>query len=219
MSVLKAGPALPFFAFPTLINIFCYTVFMEQLYIFVDPVLIAPYRWLGSALAGWWLGTLFLALWTALLSELTLGLAYYLNRRAVKEKSEKMMDYFKASVAARKEGDQSSYKSINKLANEYYGQSFFLQMAMGMGSLWPAFLAAGWLQMRFGEIRFALPLVDFSLGFVAPFIILYIPARILFSRLKRPLLSYIRRSREESRAGGPGRAPAPARQSGPNPQD
>lgn len=169
----------------------------ELLYL-VDPFLIAPYRWLEGPLAAWWLGTAFLALWSALLSELTMGLSYYLNRKPVKEKSEEMMDYFKASVAAKKEGDQKSYKSINKLANDSYGQSFFLQMAMGMGSLWPAFLAAAWLQMRFSEVRFGLPLVNFTLGYVAPFIVLYIPARILFSRLKRPLLARIRARRAQA---------------------
>ena len=162
---------------------------------FVDPVLIAPYRWVEAPLAAWWLGTFILSLWAGFFSELTLGAAYFLNRKAVMEKYEKTMGYFNASMTARREGDQASYKAINKLANEYYGQSFFLQMAMGMGSLWPAFLAAGWLQMRFGEIRFALPFVDFTLSFLAPFIILYIATRILFSRLKRPLLAYIRSSR------------------------
>lgn len=33
---------------------------------------------------------------------------------------------------------------MNKLANEAFGRGFFLKAAMGMASLWPAFLAAAW---------------------------------------------------------------------------
>ena len=171
---------------------------INEFLIFVDPFLIAPYRWLDGALAGWWLGTVCLALVAAVLSELTMGLSYFLNRKHVDEKSESVKKYFEASVAAKEQGDQDSYKAINKLANESFGQSFFLQMAMGMGSLWPAFLAAAWLQLRFSEIRFTLPLVNITLGYVAPFIVLYIPARILCSRLKRPLLANIRARRAEA---------------------
>ncbi|MGD8444092.1 MAG: hypothetical protein PVI94_11400, partial [Desulfobacterales bacterium] len=83
-------------------------------------------------------------------------------------------------------GDDVAYKGINKLANEAYGKSFFLFMAMGMASLWPAFFAAAWLNSRFGDIVFVLPrwASGFELNFMAPFIILYIAARLLIAKLK-----------------------------------
>ena len=78
-------------------------------------------------------------------------------------------------------------KGINKLANEAYGKSFFLFIAMGMAALWPAFFAAAWLKLRFGHLVFPLPhwVGGIELNFLGPFIILYIAVRIGVSRLKR----------------------------------
>jgi hypothetical protein len=70
-------------------------------------------------------------------------------------------------------------------------------MAMGMASLWPAFFAAAWLNLRFADIVFTLPkwAGGFELNFIAPFIILYIVARFLFAKLKPyvPFLNQVSR--------------------------
>ncbi|MBN2126621.1 MAG: hypothetical protein JW821_20140 [Deltaproteobacteria bacterium] len=151
----------------------------------VDPILIAPYRWLDYPIPAWWLGTFVLGLWAALLGELTLAVAYRVNRTAVKERMDETSMYHQRSVNALKSGDKKSYKAINKLANEAFGKSFFLLMAMGMASLWPAFLAAAWLQERFGDIRFSFPYVKDGLNFVPSFLICYVLARIIMKQLKK----------------------------------
>ncbi|MGD9135465.1 MAG: hypothetical protein PVH42_01855 [Desulfobacterales bacterium] len=152
----------------------------------IDPVLISPYRWFENPLLGWWLGTFILAGWSALIGELTLAVAYHINRRHVAKNWEQTHYYHDQSLKAKAAGDDVAYKGINKLANEAYGKSFFLSMAMGMASLWPAFFAVAWLNRRFSEIVFVLPkwAGGLEVNFIAPFIILYIAVRLLFAKLK-----------------------------------
>jgi hypothetical protein len=158
----------------------------------IDPLLISPYRWFENPLLGWWVGTFLLALWASLLGELTLAVAYRINRNHISKKWDQTLYYHLQSLKAKKAGDEKAYKGINKLANEEFGKSFFLFMAMGMASLWPAFFAAAWLNKRFGDIVFAFPkwAGGLELNFIAPFIILYIAARIIFTKL-RPHLPFL----------------------------
>jgi hypothetical protein len=170
----------------------------------IDPVLISPYRWFENPLLGWWAGTFVLALWAALLGELTLAIAYRINRSHIAKNMEKTQYYHERSLNAKASGDEAAYKGINRLANEAFGKSFFLFMAMGMASLWPAFFAAAWLNERFADIVFALPrwAGGFELNFIAPFIILYIVARVLLGRLKPylPVLNHVTRQIRQSEA-------------------
>lgn len=151
----------------------------------MDPFLIAPYLCVESPLWAWWIGTFVLGLWAAVAGELTLAAAYRLNRTVVKSRLDETSKYHQSSMNALKNGDKTSYKAINKLANEAFGKSFFLMMAMGMSSLWPVFLAAAWLQTRFSDVRFEFPFVAEGFGFMPHFIICYVFARILAGHLKR----------------------------------
>jgi hypothetical protein len=167
--------------------------FITWLLLKIDPVLITPYRFFSSPMLGWWVGTSILALWAVLLGELTMVAAYRLNRQAMDKSTEKALYYQEQSLKAKQINDEKSYKMINKLANEAYGKSFFLSMAMGMGSLWPAFFAAAWLNERFKHIVFALPswIGGFELNFLAPFIFIFIILRI-FLYLSRPYIALLR---------------------------
>ena len=162
---------------------------IAKLLTWLDPVLIFPYRLVNPPMLGWWTGTAVLAFWSVLFGELTLALAYYVNRKAVSRNLDQTLYYHEQSLKAKQAGDEHAYAGINKLANEAYGKSFFLLMAMGMASLWPAFLAAAWLQRRFSGIVFSLPswAGGFDLSFLAPFVILYVAMRLLYSRLKKRL--------------------------------
>ena len=104
------------------------------------------------------------------------------------------------SIKAKQAGDEKAYKGINTLANEAFGKSFFLFMAMGMASLWPAFFAAAWLSERFNDIVFKLPgwAGGLELNFIAPFIILYIAARIIFTKL-RPHIPFLNQASKINR--------------------
>jgi len=155
----------------------------------IDPLLIAPYRLVQDPMLGWWIGTSILAFWSVLLGELTLALVYRVNRKPVNEYASQTLYYHEQSLKAKQVGDEKAYKGINKLATEAYGKSFFLMIAMGMASLWPAFFAAAWLKMRFGDIVFNLPkwAGAFEISFIAPFVIVYILIRVVFARIKRAL--------------------------------
>ena len=160
----------------------------------IDPVLISPYRWFENPMIGWWVGTFILAGWAVTLGEMTEAVAFYINRRQVAKNLEQTRYYHEQSLKAKAAGDDAAYEGINKLANDAFGKSFFLSMAMGMASLWPAFFAAAWLNNRFSEIFFVLPgwAGGFKLNFIAPFILLYIAARLLLVRLK-PYLPFSKR--------------------------
>ncbi|MFC1859485.1 hypothetical protein ACFL9U_15870 [Thermodesulfobacteriota bacterium] len=156
----------------------------------VDSVLIVPYRWPESPVIGWWIGTFTLAAGCCVLGAITTALVYRANHTYVQEVSQEMLDRHHQSINALKMGDKNSYKAINKLANEAYGKTFFLQMAMASASLWPVALALGWMQTRFHDVTFPLcfPLSSLfggSVGYAFTFIPLYILCRIFF-RLTPP---------------------------------
>ena len=159
----------------------------------IDPVLIAPYRWVENPLLGWWLGTLVLALWAVLLGEASIAVAMRVNRHQIDRNSEQTLYYHEQSMAAKKAGEENAYKGINKLANEAFGKSFFLLMATGMASLWPAFFAAAWLHRRFSGLQFTLPawLGGIELNYIAPFVLLYILSRMIVGRLKHAVSAKI----------------------------
>jgi hypothetical protein len=160
-------------------------IFMEWILLQIDPVLIHPYRWFDSPTLSWWIGTFIVSLWAAAIGEVTLLIVNRVNRKFVKERMDETAMYQDRSINALKSGDKKAYKQINKLANEAFGKSFFLMIAMGMASLWPAFFAAAWLQKRFGDIRFPFPIMAEGLNFVPYFIVCYILARIIVGKSKK----------------------------------
>ncbi len=127
-----------------------------------------------------------LALWATLLGRLTMALVMRVNLRHVQEGLAETSLRHTQSMNALKAGDKASYKAINNLANEAYGKTFFLQVAMAAASLWPIPLALGWLQLRFSDVRFPLPLeipfVSDGVGYAFVFIPLYILVRILTAK-------------------------------------
>lgn len=163
---------------------------IDTILITLDPLLIMPYRMFENPMAGWWAGTALLAFWAVLIGELTLAFAYFVNRNAVSKNLEETLYFHEQSLKAKQAGDEEAYEGINKLANDSYGKSFFLMMAMGMASLWPAFFAAAWLEKRFGEFVFTLPpwAGGFDLNFMAPFILYYILIRVAYGRIRRFIL-------------------------------
>ncbi len=162
---------------------------IDGLILHVDALLIAPYRWFGDPATGWFVGSFILAVWAVLLGELSLALAFRGNRAHIARLLGKSRYFHEQSLAARGAGERKAYAGINRLANEAYGKSFFLLLAMGMGSLWPAFFAMAWLDMRFGELSFSLPAWAGGAepGVAAPFVVLYLLARFLMGRV-RPLV-------------------------------
>ncbi len=158
----------------------------------IDSLLIAPYRWPQDPVTGWWLGTFILGLWAVVLGQITLSLLHLANRSFLSDASRETMEYHERSINALREGNRSAYRAINGLANEAFGRTFFLEAAMACGALWPAACALGWLQTRFSEVAFPLPLfippMGKTVGFSFIFILVYILMRIVFGRIKSHVL-------------------------------
>ncbi len=133
------------------------------------------------------MGTFMLAVWSTLFGKLTMALVMRVNLSHVKDGLAETDMRHNQSMNALKAGDKEAYKAINKLANEAYGKTFFLQVAMAAASLWPVPLALGWLQLRFSGVLFPLPLnlpgLGNSVGYAFIFIPLYILVRILVGKM------------------------------------
>lgn len=162
---------------------------LYQILAVVDPVLIAPYRWPADPMTGWWLGTALLCLWCTLVGEATMALVFRVNRRFVQRAAQDVSRLQEQSFKALEAGDKASYKGINKLANDAHGKAFFLQIAMGASSLWPAFFGAAWLMHRFSDLGVLIPLTPWAVGPLPAYVALYLLVRVAFSRFKR----YLRR--------------------------
>lgn len=162
---------------------------MEEINLFLDPLLIVPYRALDNPVWAWWLGTLWISALSILVGELTLTLGKWLNRATLAEHAGEAKSMEAKSMAALKAGDKAAYKAMNKLANESFGHAFFQRAALGAASLWPAFIAVGWLQRRFADVPIPLPLpgVELSLGWLQGFLICYLVLRLGLALTRRQL--------------------------------
>ena len=154
-----------------------------NIWAWLDELLIAPYRWPDDPITGLWLGTAVLALWAVLAGSLTMKLVYRVNRRHVTATGDEVAKMHEASMNALRGGDKEAWRGINRLGNEAFGKAFFLNIAMGASSLWPAFFAAAWLRMRFENVPFLTPFGE--INYAAGFIILYIVTRVLLSSIAK----------------------------------
>ena len=156
-------------------------------YLFLDPYLIWFFRLTGQAAVNFLLGTLVVAVLALLVGEFTSFLASFLVRRHFGQVADEAKKYQDLSMEALKAGDRPAYEAANKLANEAFSKSFFMQLALSATFFWPIFFCLGWMQSRFFELEFPIPFTGYSLGYIGIFILLYIPAYILFKKIKRQL--------------------------------
>ncbi len=154
---------------------------------FLDPVLINLYGVTGYPLADYLVGTFLLALLTVVVGEFTISIVFKVNKRHLDKLNIQVEKMQRLSEEALRLGDKASYTAINKEGNDAFGHLFFNKFGLSAASLWPIFIALGWMQGRFAEIGLPLPLFGWEINYVFFFLLNYIPARILFSRLKRRL--------------------------------
>jgi len=160
---------------------------MHPLYLFLDPYLIWCYRLTGQAEVNFYLGTLVVAILTLLVGEFTSSLASFLVRRHFTPVADEAKKYQSLSMEALEAGDRPAYEAANKLANEAFSKSFFMQLTLSATFFWPIFFVLGWMQYRFFELEFPIPFTGLSLGYIGIFILLYIPVYVLFKKIKRKL--------------------------------
>jgi len=175
---------------------------MHPVYLVLDPYLIWFYRLTGNAAVNFFLGTLVLALLALVVGKVTSSLALFLVKRHIGRVNDEAIKYQNLSIEALKLGDRPSYEAANKLANDAFSKSFFMQLTLSATFFWPIFFALGWMQNRFLKVEFPLPFLGFSLSYIGIFIIIYIVAYLLFKQAERRLFS--RRPAADSDPAHPG---------------
>lgn len=172
---------------------------LDEFYAFIDPALIAPFRWPGNEYAGLILGLFWVALAATVVGELCMAGAYFFNRKHFAEMRREMVVHNNLSIRALGFKDKASYKACNSIANEEFGRNFFAGIALFASSIWPAFFAMGWLDYRFQGVGFLLPLLG-AVGVGFFFVPTYIVTRIAFHKSKPwlPLFSWIKRKTAEN---------------------
>lgn len=171
---------------------------LHQAYVWLDLLLITPYRIGNHPVAGFFFGTFVLCMGCILLGEITFRLASGFNRAYIQSLREAMTRMHNLSVKALMLKDKENYRACNKEANEAFGKYFFNMITLGAAVLWPIPFALAWMNTRFAhiefELLFAMPILGESVRFPAIMIPLYILCRLLWARLKRrfPFLRFKR---------------------------
>ncbi len=158
---------------------------MHPVFRFFDPCLIWFYRITGYAPADFVIGTFVLALLAVVLGQVTVWLVLLVGKRHMDRATVEAQKYQSLSMDALASGDRQSYEATNQLANEAFGKTFYSQIAFSGAFLWPICVALAWMQYRFQDLAFPLPVIGLSLGYIGVFILLYIPAYFLCKRVKR----------------------------------
>ncbi len=164
---------------------------LHQAHLLIDAFLIYPYRMLEIPIFGFLLGSFWLAILCVLVGQFTLSVAFRANRKWLMGDNREMVRMHNLSVRALLAKDKNAYKACNKVANDAFGKVFFSQVALSISSLWPIPFALGWMQTRFADVDFALPvslpLIGDAVGYSFSFIPLYILVYILFGKVKHRL--------------------------------
>jgi hypothetical protein len=153
-----------------------------------DSAFIYFFRLPDIPILGYYLGCAVLSLACVVVGQITIAIAFFWNKRFIDADNREMVRMHNLSVRALLAKDKKAYKSCNKVANDAFGKVFFSQIALSVSSLWPVAFAAGWLQTRFQDVTFALPVslpvIGNQVGFMFTFLPIYILVYILFGWIK-----------------------------------
>lgn len=159
-------------------------MFFDPIYAYVDPFIIWSYRITGHPFIDFLIGTFLVGLCAVAIGEFTISLAFLANRKTIDKNSDEVVRYQNLSVDALEAQNKSAYTAANKLGNDAFGKSFFLQIALSTAFLWPAPFALGWMQYRFSEVEFRVIFTDHMVGYPFVFFPLYVAAYLVFKRFK-----------------------------------
>jgi len=173
---------------------------MQAIYVFLDPFIIGFYRITGYTFLDFLIGTFILAMIAVVIGEFTISIAYLANRKDIDKNTDEVVRYQNISVDAIESGNKKAYTAANKVANEAFGKSFFQQLALATGFLWPIPFALGWMQYRFSDVEFRVVFTDHSVGYAFAFFPLLAGAYMVFKRIKRkiPYFQGIKRMLDEA---------------------
>ena len=161
---------------------------LTQIHLMLDSALIFFFRLPDIAILGYYLGCFILSVICVVLGQITIAVAFFWNQKFIDRDNREMVRMHNLSVRALMLKDKQAYKKCNKVANDAFGKVFFSQIALSISSLWPVPFAAGWLQTRFQDVAFELPVslpwIGDQVGYLFTFLPIYILAYILFGWIK-----------------------------------
>jgi hypothetical protein len=168
----------------------------DNLFISIDPLLIAFYRIFDNPAAGFFFGTFVVSLLCAILGEITSAAVYRINRSYYQDLAQETVRMGDMSInALRFFKDKGKYRVFNKEANDAFGKYFFSQIALGASVLWPVPFALGWMQTRFVGVSFLVPIINRSVSYMAIFILCY----ILIWKIKGMVYSHLQFHRRQKK--------------------
>lgn len=170
-------------------------MYFDPFYAYLDPFIIWSYRITGHPFVDFLIGTFLVGLCAVAIGEFTISLAFLANRKTIDKNNDEVVHYQNLSVDALEARNKGAYKAANKLGNDAFGKSFFLQIALSTAFLWPAPFALGWMQYRFSDVEFRVIFTDHMVGYPFVFFPLYVAAYLVFKRFKYRI-PYFRRIKE-----------------------
>jgi hypothetical protein len=162
---------------------------MDGLPQWLDGLVIPLYRITDNPLLDYFIGTAMLAVVSVLIGEATALLLKRVNRRHIERLDRELSVKYELSMESKLSGDEDAYRSLNREANDAFGRVFFNMFTFSAALLWPVFFVLAWMQARFIDIEFPLPVFGGSVGYVFTFLLLYIMARLSVGELKRLMVS------------------------------
>ena len=154
---------------------------MYDFFATIDPFLLWAFTLPSNVYVGLATGFVWLSLVATVIGELCMAGAYFINKGHFRAIHLDMVDHNNLSIEAIRCGDKASYTAANSIANEAFGKNFFSHIALFGASVWPAFLALGWLDFRFKGVPFDLPyLGEVTTAFF--FVPTYILVRVAFNK-------------------------------------
>ncbi len=171
---------------------------MEKFYPLITPSLMKFFRITPDPITNFFLGTFILTFIGVIIGEISISIAFLLNRHYVASLNKDLVKWNNLSIEALKEGDKKRYQEANDKANKAFGKLFFLSFTYSAASLWPSAFLLGWMNYHFGSIEiplpFSIPFAGISaVGYTFIFIPLCILSFVIFSMIKPhlPYFSYI----------------------------
>ena len=105
--------------------------FLDKIYIYLDALLIAPYRISEVPIIGFYVGTFVLCMWCIVVGEITFRTAARANKNHLNKIRSQAVKMHNLSIKAIAVKDKESYRSCNSEANDAFSKYFFNMITQG----------------------------------------------------------------------------------------
>jgi uncharacterized membrane protein (DUF106 family) len=172
---------------------------MNEVLLYLDKFLINLYLFpTGNPITDFLLGTFLLSALCVVIGNVSIKLAFKINRRFISKRDEEFLEFSRKAESAAKRGEKKIWKRLNQSANNLFGKKMFFQFILGAASLWPIFFALAFMEYRFGHLRFPLPYIENgSIGYLLIFLLEYLVARIIIKNGSRKIKDLISGKQEK----------------------